>query len=156
MSEGDDSLVLQAGALAIGGRALLLEGAPGAGKSSLALALLDRGAKLIGDDAVTLTRKGTKGAGRLVASPPPNIEGLLEVRGVGLVRFEVAGPTPVALILTLGATAGASRLPEKAPVRAVLGCAVPVLPFEPGFISPAQRAMAALELHGLPLPHDAG
>ena len=42
-------------AVAIGGRALLIDGPPGSGKSSLALALIDRGALLIGDDAVHLS-----------------------------------------------------------------------------------------------------
>ncbi|HQA17982.1 MAG TPA: serine kinase, partial [Novosphingobium sp.] len=47
------SLVHQATCVAIKGRALLIEGPPGSGKSSMALALIDRGAALIGDDGVT-------------------------------------------------------------------------------------------------------
>ena len=62
------SEVRQAGAVAIGGCGLLIEGAPGSGKSSLALALIDRGAALIGDDGVALSLRG----GRLWAAPPPN------------------------------------------------------------------------------------
>ena len=42
----------QATCVAIAGRALLIEGAPGTGKSSLGLALIDRGAQLIGDDSM--------------------------------------------------------------------------------------------------------
>lgn len=139
------ALVLQATAVAIGGRALLIEGPPGSGKSSLALALIDRGAGLIGDDAVTLAPS----AGRLIASPPPNIAGLLEVRGVALVQLAVAGPAPVALILSLG-TADPERLPESPlPTRLIAGVAVPLLAFDPGPIAPAPRAEWALRMHGL-------
>jgi serine kinase of HPr protein (carbohydrate metabolism regulator) len=143
VNAADDSIVFPASAVAIGGRALLIEGAPGSGKSSLALALIDGGATLIGDDAVTLSREG----GTLVASPPPRIEGMLEVRGVGLVRMEVAPPCPVTLILTLGPQG--ERLPERAGTRDLLGCAIPALPFTPGAIAPAARARAALAMHGL-------
>nr|WP_285712053.1 HPr kinase/phosphatase C-terminal domain-containing protein [Erythrobacter sp. COR-2] len=136
---------MQASAVAIGGRALLIEGPPGSGKSSLALALIDRGAGLIGDDAVTLTPS----EGLLIASPPPNIAGLIEVRGVGLARLDVAPPAPVALILTLGGPPPA-RLPE-APVltRNIAGVPVPVLAFDPGPNAPAARAEWALRMHGL-------
>jgi HPr kinase/phosphorylase len=136
---------MQASAVAIAGRALLIEGPPGNGKSSLALALIDRGAQLIGDDAVTLSRTGD----RLIAAPPPNIAGLLEVRGVGLVRLPTAAPTPVALILTLGGPL-AQRLPDTPlPRRIIAGVSVPALAFDPGAIVPAIRAETALRMHGL-------
>ncbi|QIQ86756.1 serine kinase [Erythrobacter sp.] len=140
--------VLQASAVAIGGRALLIEGPPGSGKSSLALALIDRGAGLIGDDAVRLSRRPD---GVLVASPPPNIAGLIELRGVGLAALETAPPAPVALVLALPGPGDASpeRLPETLPRRALLGCNVPLLRFDPGGIAPAVRAEWALRLHGL-------
>lgn len=142
---GDGSLVMQASAVAIEGRALLIEGPPGSGKSTLALALIDRGAGLIGDDAVTLTAADD---GRLIASPSPNIAGLLEVRGVGLAHLPVAEPAPVALILTLGGAPG-ERLPDTLPQRMIAGVNVPVLAFEPGTIAPAPRAQWALTIHGL-------
>ena len=143
---GGAPVVMQASAVVIGGRALLIEGPPGSGKSSLALALIDRGAGLIGDDAVALS---VDGEGRLIASPPPNIAGLLEVRGVGLARLAVASPTPVALLLSLGGEAP-ERLPETPlPRREIAGIAVPVLAFDPGPLAPAARAEWALKLHGL-------
>lgn len=145
MTRSASDLVFQASAVAIEGRALLIEGPPGSGKSSLALALIDRGAGLIGDDAITLSVAG----GRLIAAPPPNIAGLLEVRGVGLVTLPCAGPAPVALILTLGGPVP-ERLPEAPlPTRLIAGVAIPVLAFDPGPIAPAIRAEWAMRLHGL-------
>jgi hypothetical protein len=139
------ALVHQASAVAIAGRALLIEGPPGSGKSTLALALIERGAGLIGDDAVTLTPS----EGRLMASPPPNIAGLLEVRGVGLARLDTAPPAPVALILALGGPPP-ERLPETPlPRREIAGITVPVLAFDPGPLAPAARAEWALRMHGL-------
>lgn len=137
--------VMQASAVAIAGRALLIEGPPGSGKSSLALALIDRGAGLIGDDAITLRREGAA----LIVHPPPNIAGLIELRGIGLVRLPVAAPAPAALILTLGGAVPA-RLPDTPlPRRDVLEVEVPVLAFDPGPLAAAQRAEWALRLHGL-------
>jgi hypothetical protein len=138
-------IVHQASAVAIDGRALLIEGPPGSGKSSLTLALIERGAGLIGDDAVTLMALD----GYLLASPPPNIAGLLEIRGVGLATLPLAPPAPVALVLALGERPGA-RLPEAPlPMRIIAGVPVPVLAFDPGSIAPAERALWALRLHGL-------
>ena len=136
------SLILQASAIAMEGRALAIEGPPGSGKTSLALALIERGATLIGDDGVTLTRQGNA----LIASPPPNIAGLLEVRGVGLIELPVSSPVPLSLILTLGEQG--ERLPEVLPQRTLLGINIPTLPFEPGSIAPAERALWALRKHG--------
>ena len=134
--------------VAIGGRALLIEGAPGLGKSSLALALIDRGAVLIGDDAIELVQKD----GTLIAAPPPNTAGLLEVRNVGLVELPTT-QAPVALILKLDTDA--PRFPMDVPTREVAGLSVRVLPFAPGDATQALRAEYALARHGLPFPSDA-
>lgn len=142
MTEGKSTL-LSASAVAIGDVAVAIEGPPGSGKSSLALALIDRGAKLIGDDGVQLTREGD----RLIASPPPNIEGLIELCGVGLFELPLGEPRPLALILSLG-TKG-ERLPDGLPLREIVGVDVPCLPFDPGTIAPAVRAEMALAKHGL-------
>ncbi|HEY6868656.1 MAG TPA: HPr kinase/phosphatase C-terminal domain-containing protein, partial [Novosphingobium sp.] len=86
-------MLYQATCVAIGGRAVLITGEPGSGKSSLALALIDRGALLVGDDGVALAAR----AGRLLASPAPATTGLIEVRNVGLLTRPVARGVPVAL-----------------------------------------------------------
>lgn len=95
------TFVHSATCVAIRGRALVIEGPSGSGKSTLALALIDRGAVLIGDDGVTLDKRGE----HLIASPPPNIPGLLEVRNLGLLEFPVASEVPVALVLRLDSEA---------------------------------------------------
>ncbi|WP_086608013.1 HPr kinase/phosphorylase [Erythrobacter donghaensis] len=139
------SLVFAASAVAIGGRALLIAGPPGSGKSSLALALIDRGAGLIGDDAVTLRQEGEA----LIAAPPPNIAGLLEVRGVGIITLPTAPPAPVALLLDLSGDPAERLPPDPLPTRVIAGVAVPVLAFDPAPPAPALRAEWALRLHGI-------
>lgn len=135
--------VLQASAIAIEGRAMMITGRPGAGKSSLVLGLIDRGARLIGDDGVSLSAQ----AGQVIASPPPNISGKLEIRGVGIVALE---PVSAALALVLDLDSEPERLPPAPlPTRELLGCAIPLLPFDMRAPEPALRAEWALRLHGL-------
>ena len=145
------SRTILAGCVAIDGRAVLILGQPGSGKSSLALALIDRGAVLVGDDGVTLEAHG----GRLIASPPPNIAGLIEVRNVGLITLPTASGVPVALALKLDQAA--ERLPEAAEVFELDGASVPMLRLSPGSPVVALRADAALRQWGLsfaaPAPH---
>jgi len=136
------SMPRQATAIAIGGRGVLIEGPPGCGKSSLALALIDRGATLVGDDGVMLEMRD----GRLWAMPPANIAGLLEVRNVGLVTRPCA-PAPVALLIRL--EEGAPRFLEQAERIDIAGQAIPLVRLWPGSPVLPLRAEAALELHGL-------
>ena len=70
------SRLIQATCVAIGGRGVLIQGPPGSGKSSLALALIDRGAMLVGDDGLNVEAQGAV----LRAFPPPRIAGLIEVQ----------------------------------------------------------------------------
>ena len=128
--------------VAIGGRGVLIEGEPGSGKSSLALALIDRGAVLIGDDGVTLRPRG----GRLLASPPPNIAGLIEVRNVGLVRLATTS-APLALVIRLDEAA--PRHIEAAHSVERRGLAVPAVSLHPAGALLPLRAEYALEAHGL-------
>jgi serine kinase of HPr protein (carbohydrate metabolism regulator) len=133
----------QATAVAIGGRALLIEGPPGSGKSSLALALIDRGAVLIGDDGVMLEAVG----GRLLAHPHPETRGLLEVRGLGLLRFDVGEAAPVALVLMLDREA--PRFVEAAEMTERAGVGVPMLQLWPDSPVLHVKAELALERFGL-------
>ena len=135
--------VHQATCVAINGRAVLIEGAPGSGKSSLALTLIDRGAVLVGDDGVTLEPRG----GRLYASPPPNIAGLLEVRNLGLLEFPTVGDVPVALVVRLDA--GAARFVEEAERVELGGVELPLARLWPGGEVLALKVELALARFGL-------
>ena len=131
--------------VAIGGHGLLIEGPPGSGKSSLALALIDRGALLVGDDGVALSLR----EGRLCAAPAPATRGLLEVRGVGLLPFPHAVEVPVCLLLRLDPTA--PRYIEEAARELVLGVSLPMVSLWPDSPVLALRAELALAHHGLDL-----
>ena len=137
------TLLHRASCVAIAGRAILIEGAPGSGKSSLALALIDRGAVLIGDDGVTLEVRG----GKLYASPPPNIAGLLEVRNLGLLEFPVVSDVRVALIVALDQHA--PRFIEGAELTERVGVMLPLVRLWPSETAPAQKSELALDRYGL-------
>ena len=136
--------VRQATCVAVNGRAILIEGEPGIGKTSLALALIDRDATLVGDDAVTLEVRGDV----IWASPPPNTRGLIEVRNVGIVTLPTC-EAPVALLVRL--SPDAERLPEAVTEELVSGLAIPVCTLFPKAPALPLRAEWALEMHGLKL-----
>ncbi|NML93081.1 serine kinase [Novosphingobium sp. TW-4] len=128
----------------IGRRALLIEGASGAGKSSLALALIDRGGVLVGDDGVLLDVDGDT----LLASPHPNIAGKLEVRNLGIVEMPSVVAAPVALVLALDARAPRFVSGAETAVRA--GLPLPLIRLYPDTPVLALRAELALAQYGLP------
>jgi serine kinase of HPr protein (carbohydrate metabolism regulator) len=112
------------------GVGVLLQGASGAGKSDLALRLIDSGALLVADDYTRLRAS----AGRVYAAPPPEIAGLLEVRGLGILRLPTAAlPVPLAVIIALTAARDdIPRLPETETLT-ILGVSVRtyrIAPFE--------------------------
>ena len=87
------SETLHASTVALDGRAVLISGPSGSGKSDLALRLLDRGFTLVSDDQTIVRKDGNK----LIASAPPTIHGRLEIRGIGIVEMETVSDVPVAL-----------------------------------------------------------
>jgi serine kinase of HPr protein (carbohydrate metabolism regulator) len=112
-------------------RAALLRGPPGSGKSDLALRLIDGGARLVADDQTELMRKGKA----LFASSPATIAGLIEARGIGIVKLardQLVARAPVVLLVDLTSPERVERLPQQARER-LLGVDLPVLvvaPFE--------------------------
>ncbi|MDA1097402.1 MAG: HPr kinase/phosphatase C-terminal domain-containing protein [Proteobacteria bacterium] len=118
--------------IAIGATAVLLRGAPGSGKSDLALRLLGRthlGVQLVADDQVILTRRSNE----LWAQAPARIAGLLEVRGVGVLEMTTLAEARVGLILDLcapGAQGAVPRMPE-ADHCTIDGVSLPLYPCVP-------------------------
>ena len=132
----------QATCVAIGGRGVLIEGAPGSGKSSLALALIDRGAVLVGDDGVLLEAS----EGRLLASPAPATAGKLEVRNLGLLDFPTMSGVQVALVAVLDAEA--ERWIEAADSCERAGVKLPLVRLWPGSPVLPLRVELALTHYG--------
>src|SRR3954466_11161909 len=97
---------LHASTVATDGRAVLITGPSGSGKSDLTLRLLDRGFTLVSDDQTIVRRDGD----RLVATPPPTLAGKLEVRGIGIIETPHDSDVPIALIVEL--SSDVERLPD--------------------------------------------
>jgi HPr kinase/phosphorylase len=141
-------LLLHATAVAISGCAVLLRGASGSGKSDLALRLIDAGARLVADDQSELRREGD----RLIVRAPAPIAGLLEVRGVGIMRLDALPEAPVALVVDLVAAEGVERLPAQQ-TEWILGLALPLIavwPFEASAAAKLRLALRAFTEPGLP------
>jgi serine kinase of HPr protein (carbohydrate metabolism regulator) len=124
MTRAPAAQTVHASAVAIGATGVLIRGESGSGKSSLALGLImaDRKhCRLVADDRVVLAAKD----GRLFASTPPEIAGLLEVRGQGLLPFPHLPSAAVGLVVDIVAPRVAPRMPEPSESEAEL-CGVTV------------------------------
>jgi HPr kinase/phosphorylase len=103
------------------GRAVVIAGASGTGKSALALTLMAFGCSLIADDRVQLTVQDQK----VIAQAPTTIAGLIEARGIGILRATMSANAQVALWVDLDRIE-TERLP---PFRRFthLGCDLPLI-----------------------------
>lgn len=100
--------------------AVFLRGGSGTGKSDLAFRLIEAGAQLLSDDQVALEKRQEK----LFADSVDSIRGLIEVRGLGLLRYPAAAQMRVRLVVDLVERADVPRLPEWETVD-ILGVNVP-------------------------------
>ena len=134
---------LHATCVAIDGRGVVLTGGSGAGKSALALQLIDAGAMLVSDDVTVVCRDGP----RLIARAPAGGSGLIEARGNGMMRLPFVDQAPVAFFVEVGPLAG-ERLPEPA-YRTELGVSVAQFRADPA--NPASAPLIRLAVaHGPP------
>jgi HPr kinase/phosphorylase len=121
LPETGDSAIFHASCVAVAGRGLLILGPSGAGKSALALRMMALGARLVSDDRVLVTRE----AGLMARCPSPAIRGLIEARGVGLLRADPLDEVPLALVADLGQVE-AQRLPPHRTIT-ILGMSLPLV-----------------------------
>ena len=112
---------VHASCVALDGRAALLRGPSGSGKSAMALMLMGLGCGLVADDRTMLSRDGDA----VMASCPPSIRGMIEARGIGILRADPVGPARVALVVDLDQTVS-DRLPHPRKT-ALLGVEFPLI-----------------------------
>ena len=93
----EPDIILHANCAAIANKAVLIRGPSGCGKSGLTLELLALGAGLVSDDQTCLIRSSMG----VIAYAPNSLLGAIEARGVGILRADIAPPTPVALVIDL-------------------------------------------------------
>lgn len=117
-------------------KGILLLGPSASGKSDLALRLIDAGAALIADDQVHLVRED----GRLLASPPARLAGMIELRGIGIMRVPYQ-PAPLDLAVDLVLPATAEQLPEPETIT-YLGVDLPKI----GLDARASSAVARIKM----------
>lgn len=98
---------LHGSAVACFGQGVLITGKSGAGKSALALRLLALGAELISDDRVLVSLQ----SGLLVLAAPDAIRGIVEARGVGLLRASSVDEAKLRLVVDLDQAPNA-RMPH--------------------------------------------
>ena len=134
---------LHASCVAAGGRAVLIAGPSGSGKSDLALRLLDRGFTLVSDDRTIVRKEGS----RLVASAPETIKGKLEIRGLGIIDVDSLADAPLALVVEL--TSDIQRMPDDSRERTMLGIGVPLISVDAMTASAASKVAVALDRLGL-------
>jgi serine kinase of HPr protein (carbohydrate metabolism regulator) len=137
----DGPLLLHATAVALGEDAVLLRGPSGGGKSDLALRLIDAGARLVADDQTRIWREGDA----LMLRAPQPIAGLIEVRGIGILRLPALPVARLALIADLVASQHVERLPEPRS-ETIFGLPIPVVAIAPFEASAPAKLRLALAL----------
>jgi serine kinase of HPr protein (carbohydrate metabolism regulator) len=136
--------------VAVEGIGVLIRGASGAGKSDLALRLIDGGARLVADDQVACMPQ----SGKLVASAPPRLRGRLEVRGLGILDVPAAPATALGLVVELVSPAAIPRLPDRASWE-YAGISVPLVrlaPFEASAVAKVRLAARTLTCNTIAPP----
>ena len=123
--------IVHASCIAWQGRGVLILGRSGLGKSALAIQLMAYGADLVADDRTELQAHG----GVLTARPPATIQGLIEARGLGLLRVPFVPQAQIALVVDMDQTE-TQRLPPEREIS-LLGISCPLVLAVPAAHFPA-------------------
>lgn len=147
MGGAADNTLIHGTAIAIAGRAALIRGPSGSGKSDLALRCLAHAPSpilpvtpiLVSDDQVLARRV----ANAILLSPPAAIAGKIEVRGLGII--EIAHQASARLVLLVNLTDGQiERLPDRTETETIFGIKLPILRLAPREISATIKLLLAL------------
>jgi HPr kinase/phosphorylase len=130
---------LHASCVAVSGAGVVLVGPSGSGKSDVALRLIDAGGRLVADDRLVVERRG----GHLFGRAPETLAGLIEARGLGIMKVEHCSSAPLCLIVELGEVSLSSRLPERRTFE-LLGLAVPCVRLDAQAASTCAKIKLAL------------
>ncbi len=112
---------LHASCVCVDGRAVLIRGASGSGKSALALELISRGAELVADDQTLIALQG----GWPVARAPRRLHGLIEARGIGILAAAARDAARITLVVDMDRTESERLPPDR--VTELSGCELPLL-----------------------------
>jgi HPr kinase/phosphorylase len=151
-----DQICLHGTCVSVSGEGVLILGGPGAGKSDLALRLIDEPghgisegrmrSELVSDDQVIITRHENK----LIASAPSNINGKLEIRGLGIVTLATQSSVHLSLVVKLQTHSAIERHPDHATFD-ILDLALPLVEIDGN--SPSAPARLRAALHWLKQPN---
>ena len=130
-----DGLLLHASCVAFEGQSVLITGASGGGKSSLALQLIAYGCVLVSDDQTWIRPSD----GGLEAFAPDTIKGRIEARGLGIIPAQTAGPNAIVMVVDLNQTEE-TRVPPRRSISYV-GVELPL------YYATSQAAFPAAVLH---------
>lgn len=144
--------IIHATAISINDHGVLLVGPSGSGKSDLAVRLIDRGAVLISDDVVFIEQDEAKPLLKIA----PNIEGQIELRGVGIIKVLHRNSAVMRMVAEMDAPT--ERIPAENPSMDVEGYSVPLVKiaaFEasaPLKVEYALRSIIDADIWPMPLP----
>ena len=135
------SLNIHASCVNIKNKGVLFLGVSGSGKSDLSLRLIaNHKAKLVADDRVDIKSKGNK----IIASSPENLFGLIEVRGIGIIKQKAKKNSFIDLVVNL-TQEKIERMPDILYYE-ILDQKIPLININPFEQSASAKILAALSL----------